>query len=87
LETELTALAIWDGLYGDGPGGTASAVERWRAIDLPVEIIDLVRLRKEAGTRFRAKDSQTTEPFETELAARETSAPSISFSDHVDVVC
>lgn len=58
LETELTAMALWDGLYGDGPGGTASAVERWRAIGLPVEIIDLVRLRKEAGTRFRAETAK-----------------------------
>ena len=58
LETELTAVAMWDGLYGDGPGGTASAVERWRAIGLLVEIIDLVRLRKEAGTRFRAETAK-----------------------------
>lgn len=29
LDTELAALAVWDGLPGDGGGGTASAIERW----------------------------------------------------------
>ena len=47
LETELSGLAVWDGRHGDGPGGTASVVERWRNIDLPVEIIDLVKVRSE----------------------------------------
>src|SRR5262249_5970146 len=48
LETELRTLAVWDGLYGDGQGGTASVVERWRNHGLRVEIIDLSALRKEA---------------------------------------
>ena len=52
LGTGLTPLAVWDGSPGDGAGGTASAVERWREIGLPVEIIDLVRLLQEAGTSY-----------------------------------
>lgn len=57
LETELRTLAVWDGLYGDGQGGTASVVERWRNHALPVEIIDLSALRKEAQ---RGLPSETT---------------------------
>ncbi len=41
LETKLVPLAVWDGKSGDGPGGTAATVERWRKLDLSVEIIDL----------------------------------------------
>ena len=40
-ETEVVALAVWDGAEGDGPGGTSSAVQRWQALGLPVEIISL----------------------------------------------
>jgi class 3 adenylate cyclase len=53
LETKLTALAVWDGLHGDGPGGTASVVEYWRSVDLSVEIIELTALRKQVATSFR----------------------------------
>jgi len=41
LETELIPIAVWDGLAGDGPGGTASAIARWRKAGLPVELIAL----------------------------------------------
>ena len=41
LDTELVALAVWDGESGDGPGGTASSVERWRRAGRRVEIIDI----------------------------------------------
>ncbi|HEX3847162.1 MAG TPA: adenylate/guanylate cyclase domain-containing protein, partial [Steroidobacteraceae bacterium] len=40
-ETSVAGLAVWDRQEGDGPGGTSSAVQRWQALDLPVEIIDL----------------------------------------------
>jgi class 3 adenylate cyclase/tetratricopeptide (TPR) repeat protein len=59
LETGLAPLAVWDRSPGDGAGGTATAIERWREIGLPVEIIDLVRLLKEAGIRFRAEKTKT----------------------------
>jgi len=32
-------LALWDGAAGDGPGGTATAVERWRARGLDVDVV------------------------------------------------
>jgi class 3 adenylate cyclase/tetratricopeptide (TPR) repeat protein len=41
LETKLTPLAVWDGSKGDGPGGTASVIERWRGLGHKVEIVQL----------------------------------------------
>ncbi len=41
LNTELAAIAVWDQQPGDGPGGTASAIVRWRKLGLPIEMIDL----------------------------------------------
>ncbi|MGH9773974.1 MAG: RyR domain-containing protein [Candidatus Acidiferrales bacterium] len=41
LETELVAMAVWDGLAGDGPGGTAGNIERWRGLGHQVEVINL----------------------------------------------
>jgi class 3 adenylate cyclase len=41
LETKLVPMAVWDGLPGDGPDGTAGTVERWKSLGLEVEIIDL----------------------------------------------
>ena len=43
LEAALIPVAMWDGISGDGPGGTASAVENWRARGCKPEIIDLAR--------------------------------------------
>jgi class 3 adenylate cyclase/tetratricopeptide (TPR) repeat protein len=61
LETELSTLAVWDGLHGDGQGGTASVVERWRNCGLPVEIIDLNALRKEARKGLQSDTGATTD--------------------------
>lgn len=44
LETELMALAVWDGAAGDGLGGTASAVRQWQRHGLVVR-----RVPVEAG--------------------------------------
>jgi len=41
LETKLVPVAVWDGKAGNGVGGTASTVERWRRLGLNVEVIDL----------------------------------------------
>lgn len=41
LDTDLVCLALWDGKPGDGPGGTAAAVERWRNGGRQPQIIDL----------------------------------------------
>ena len=44
LETLLIPLAVWDGASGDGPGGTASVVENWRALGHKPEIVDLAKI-------------------------------------------
>jgi class 3 adenylate cyclase/tetratricopeptide (TPR) repeat protein len=41
LETGLVPLAVWDGRPDGGPGGTASAIELWRAAGAQIELIDL----------------------------------------------
>jgi len=47
LDTRLEALAVWDGEPEAGPGGTATAVEVWRAAGAKIEIIDSITvLRK-----------------------------------------
>jgi hypothetical protein len=45
LGAELVAIAVWDGRPGDGPGGTASAVDLWRQAGRSLEIVDLEALR------------------------------------------
>jgi class 3 adenylate cyclase len=44
LDTDLVCMAVWDGKPGDGPGGTASAVERWRKAGRRPQIIDLAAM-------------------------------------------
>jgi class 3 adenylate cyclase len=41
LETQLSLVVLWDGRAGDGPGGTASVVERWRGLGHDVHILGL----------------------------------------------
>jgi hypothetical protein len=41
LETDLVALAVWDGKLGDGRGGTATAVRHWLDHGLPVHRIQV----------------------------------------------
>ncbi len=41
LETGLVALALWDGRPGDGAGGTAWAIDRWRQAGRTIEVIEL----------------------------------------------
>jgi len=57
LETALLGLAVWNGQPGDGPGGTASVVERWAEQQLPIDRIDPIGRGKGRLTarRFRRK--------------------------------
>jgi class 3 adenylate cyclase len=48
LETPLLPLAVWDRSGGDGPGGTASAVENWRMRGYTSEIIDLSQIPRDS---------------------------------------
>jgi class 3 adenylate cyclase len=54
LETDLVPLAVWDQRPGDGPGGTASAVEHWQKLGLDVQVIDVAQMLKRSGVRVRS---------------------------------
>jgi len=80
LETKLVPLAVWDGQAGDGPGGTAATVERWRKLGLGVEIIDLRGILLRQGVQRTAqapvfsgvistRASEATPGFDTEIRA------------------
>jgi class 3 adenylate cyclase len=49
LRTGLKFLAVWDGRPGDGPGGTAYCVGRWKERGHEVEVIDLAELLRSSG--------------------------------------
>lgn len=46
LDTAMVPLAVWDGRPGDGPGGTASSIERWKKSNLHAEIIAIDEILK-----------------------------------------
>src|SRR5438874_2116579 len=60
LETALIPLAVWDGICGDGPGGTASAVQNWRARGYTPEIIDLTDIASTVMRVSRADGVEST---------------------------
>ncbi len=51
-------MVVWDGAPGDGPGGTASTVERWSRLQMPLQIIDPLRVG-EAAAKSRARRKKT----------------------------
>ncbi|HYX40870.1 MAG TPA: adenylate/guanylate cyclase domain-containing protein, partial [Pyrinomonadaceae bacterium] len=82
LETELVALAVWDGRRGDGPGGTATAIEHWKDSKLRVELIELSSLvrqgrgavettapEKRAAARAQAQPTMQAPEFRPQLKA------------------
>src|SRR5438132_9328776 len=50
LDTTLVPLVIWNETPGDGPGGTASIVENWRALGYEPEIINLEKIFARNGS-------------------------------------
>jgi class 3 adenylate cyclase len=57
LETPLIPLAVWDGISGDGPGGTATVIEKWRSLGRDAQIIELAKIQK-AGAVHRPARSE-----------------------------
>ena len=57
IDTTLKTMAVWDGKPGDGPGGTASAVEQWQKSNQEFEHIDLKKLLKEESIKYKFKKS------------------------------
>jgi class 3 adenylate cyclase len=71
FETDLVPMAVWDGKPGDGPGGTASVVDRWRRLHYEnIELINLTQLMDERLPGLRSEPTQTiaAEPLEREAA-------------------
>ena len=62
LDTELIPLVVWDGGEGDGPGGTSSLIQHWRAHGVEPEIIDITRLLAEAPPRPEAAAAPASAP-------------------------
>lgn len=48
LDTQVIPVVVWDGLPGDGPGGTASMVQHWKDQGLEPEVVDLAELLDQA---------------------------------------
>ena len=77
LDTDLICLALWDGMPGDGHGGTASSVERWRANKRRLEIIDL-------ATIVDAQPALTiSTPVRSESADTQAFAPAAGFEPRI----
>ncbi|MHC4390510.1 MAG: TRAFs-binding domain-containing protein, partial [Planctomycetota bacterium] len=57
LLARLRPIALWDGRPGDGPGGTASNVERWRSAGIEVTVVDINELRETMEIEVRAADA------------------------------
>ena len=51
LDTEVAAVAVWDGKSGDGCGGTASAVDNWKRHQLSVDVISPLQAAPEGMHR------------------------------------
>ncbi len=58
FETELVPIAVWDGKPGDGRGGTASVVERWRELGYDIELINLQELLREELPALSSEEQQ-----------------------------
>jgi class 3 adenylate cyclase len=59
FETDLVPIAVWDGKAGDGPGGTASVVERWQKLGYDIELINLEQILREQLPELRSVREET----------------------------
>lgn len=75
LETELVPLAVWDRRPGDGPGGTAATVQRWRKLGQKVEVIDLAAIRRCAYPRPALLPAGEPSPRPMQPPAKPPEAP------------
>lgn len=78
FETELVPIAVWDGKQGDGPGGTASVVERWRKLGYDIELINLEEMLREELPELRSRQEEqaaSTTQMEEREAEPTTATP------------
>ena len=62
MRTQLAALAAWDGRAGDGAGGTASAIARWRAWGIEPVVVDMAALLRRERPDLAAASQPSTPP-------------------------
>ena len=62
FETDLVPIAVWDGKAGDGPGGTASVVKRWRQLGYDIELINLEEILHAELPELRSHPQQPPAP-------------------------
>jgi class 3 adenylate cyclase len=74
FDTELVPIAVWDGKPGDGPGGTASVVERWRKLGCKIELINLEELLSEALPDLKSEPTQPA-PAQPVVERKDEPAP------------
>jgi class 3 adenylate cyclase len=78
FETDLVPIAVWDGKAGDGPGGTASVVERWQQLGYEIELINLAEMLGEELPEIRSEQQQQQSPV-VQPVMRETEEPAPEF--------
>ena len=71
LDTQLSPLAVWNGMPGDGPGGVASAVQNWQHLGYNPEIIYFSKLEGRAMVPPKPRPpTARTRSRETKFRAR-----------------
>lgn len=77
LDTAWIGVAVWDGRKGDGNGGTASTLERWRADQMDIEVVPLDAILNLNTARATASEEQPQPPPARPAEADPTFAPDI----------
>jgi class 3 adenylate cyclase len=77
LETKLIPLVLWDGKPGDGPGGTADNVARWRKVGMEVEIVDLGAMLYSSGYIVKPESRRGVPPAGRRQRRRHNFVPEI----------
>jgi class 3 adenylate cyclase len=70
LETDLVALAVWDGKTGDGPGGAASAIENWRRAGREAQVVDLGKISQLRTTVSNRRTQKVARSNKSRFASR-----------------
>lgn len=66
LETDLVPMAVWDGNQGEGYGGTASVIEKWREHGLTAEVIDPIEILMKENPALRKMPSMHSNQIQSE---------------------
>ncbi|MBD0370938.1 MAG: DUF4071 domain-containing protein [Pyrinomonadaceae bacterium] len=86
LETEILALAVWDGGEGDGRGGTRSAIDEWQQQGLKIDLINPAKMLREGVEPevSALSDAHKETSAEVEEGALKPKIMSMLFADAVN---